>query len=186
MYSLKFHHRRNVYWKCNACRHAGLPNVLLRQNQPTPHTTPPFIMRKHSARTSENLGLLINITVVHYSNARAFAVAHVCTLSAAPSGASANSSRDLGKTDFGYIAILPFAASRFPPAKRDIHTSRRNVRVITINLYDRFTSHRVLRADLARQTRTRRRFLSVSLRARFVSTRMIRTGGRIRAIVPSR
>lgn len=76
--------------------HADMRNYRMYSSpKPTdPHTTPFFIMRKHSARTSENLGLLINITVVHYGNAHSPLPTYA--LSAAPSSASANSSRDLG------------------------------------------------------------------------------------------
>lgn len=122
---------------------AGSRNVLFSQNQrgqPTrmhPRTTP-FIMREHSTRASENLEFLINITVVHYRNAYV-AVARICTHSEHPPEYICE--RRLVTSEQHDRLRLHRVTPSFPKPARYI--LRRNARVITINLYDRFTSHRL-------------------------------------------
>lgn len=98
-----------------------------------PHTTT-FIMRKHSVHTSENLWLLINHCITEWASSLP-----TCAFSAVFSGTSASPYLVISRWYLYYI-IQPFTPlAPFP--KADI-TPRHNVRVITINLYDRFASHR--------------------------------------------
>jgi len=120
-------------------------------------------MRKHSARTSENLRLLINITVVHYGTQVAAAHIRACCHSQQHPPECIHELVSWPRnrtTDFGYI-ITPFLA---PPPLNAKYTPR-NARAITINLYDRFTDHRVLSAIW--HTKLRGDNFSAPRRARF-------------------
>lgn len=173
-------------WKQCTSRPCGITECTLQteSNQPThmrmhPRTAP-FIMRKHSARTSENLGLLINITVAHYGTY--VVAAHIRISQQHPPVHLRTRLVTSEQHDRLRLHRNPLSSRLLPQTR---YTLRRNARVITINLYDRFTSHRVL--SVIWHARLGGNF-SASRRARFVSTRMILSLARkrIRVIVSNR
>lgn len=95
-------------------------------------------MRKHSARTSENLWLLINIVVYYRMDYLRIHFQLHPPMHLGPRLVLSGRYKRTWSTSYN---PSPLSHS---PLKRDI-IPRHNVRVITINLYDRFTSYRILR-----------------------------------------